>query len=197
MARPTRHRAEMEILDLAAGLFARHGFAHTSLKDLADAVGLSKAGLLHHYPSKEALFEAAQEACQAQGRRVLDQVAELPPGPARDRRALELLTDVALDLPGLVSLAFGAVTSPEEPVIAIEDVMVFEVFAVAPDGSDVERAIRVVGALAALAVLSVTANRAGEKTAWRPHIITTCLDALGHRRPGTPSPDPDPALAKD
>ncbi|MGM1060406.1 TetR/AcrR family transcriptional regulator [Saccharothrix sp. Mg75] len=189
MARPPRQHVEEKILDLAAGLFARHGFAHTSLKDLADAVGLSKAGLLHHFPSKEALFEAAQQACQAQGRRVLDQVEGLPPGPERDRRALELLTDVALDLPGLVSLAFGAVTSPDEPVIAIGDVLVFEVFDIDPDGPDVERVVRVLGALSALAVLSVTANRAGEKTAWRPHIITTCLDALGHRRPGT-SPSP-------
>ncbi|WP_199442101.1 TetR/AcrR family transcriptional regulator [Umezawaea beigongshangensis] len=189
MARPMRQQVDEQILDHAAGLFARHGFDHTSLKNVADAVGLSKAGLLHHFPSKEALFEAAREACHAQGVRVLEQVDSLPPGPARDRRALELLTDVALDRPGLVSLAFGAVTAPEQDVLGVGEVIVSRVFASGQDTGDVERSIRIVGALSALAVLSLTAGHAGEKTAWRPHIITTCLDALGHGRPGPSSSD--------
>lgn len=190
MARSIRQHVEEQILDRAAGLFARHGFAHTSLKAIADAVGLSKAGLLHHHPSKEALFEAAHEACLAQGRLVLDQVSALPLGPERDRRALELLTDAALDRPGLVGLAFGAVNAPEDHLPGVGDVVVFEVFAVDPEAGDTERVIRVVAALSALAVLSLAANRAGEKTAWRPHIITTCLDALGHGRPSPALPDP-------
>lgn len=42
--------------------------------------------------------------------------------------------------------------------------------------------------LGALAVLSLAANHGDANAAWRPHIITTCLDALGHRGPGhTPS----------
>jgi AcrR family transcriptional regulator len=184
-----RQQVDERILDHAAGLFARHGFDHTSLKSVADAVGLSKAGLLHHFPSKEALFDAAREACNAQGVRVLEQVEHLPAGPARDRRALELLTDVALDRPGLVSLAFGAVTVPEQDVLGIGNIIVSGVFACAPESDDVERQVRIVGALSALAVLSLAAGHADEKTAWRPHIITTCLDALGHGRPGASSSD--------
>ncbi|NJR13046.1 MAG: TetR/AcrR family transcriptional regulator [Phyllobacteriaceae bacterium] len=40
------------------GLFLRHGFAGTSMADLARAVGMQKASLYHHFPSKEALFTA-------------------------------------------------------------------------------------------------------------------------------------------
>lgn len=194
MTRLARQYVDEQILDRAAGLFARHGFAHTSLKDLADAVGLSKAGLLHHFPSKEALFEAAMEMGRTQVQHVLDQVSRLPGGPARDRRAVELLVDVALERPGMVALASRPIntlgtdeTDDEDDGLAGVDLLVFDVFGVAPDSGDTERLVRVVGMLAALAVLSLSANRAGDKTGWRPHIVTTCLDALGHRSP-SPSP---------
>ncbi|GGP74910.1 TetR/AcrR family transcriptional regulator [Saccharothrix coeruleofusca] len=190
MARSFRQQADEEILDRAAGLFARHGFAHTSLKDLADAVGLSKAGLLHHYPSKEALFEAATAMGRAQCQQVLDQVMRTPAGQARDRRAVQLMTDFALDRPGLVALASRAINTLGTDVDASADDgldgvdrLVFAVFDVDPDSGDTERLVRVVGTLSALAVLSLAANRAGDRTGWRPHIITTCLDALGHRGP--------------
>ncbi|QFZ20833.1 TetR/AcrR family transcriptional regulator [Saccharothrix syringae] len=200
MARPTRQYADERILDRAAGLFARHGFAHTSLKDLADAVGLSKAGLLHHFPSKEALFQAAREMGRVHSQQVLDRVAGLPAGAARDRRAVELLVDVALDRPGLVALASRAISAlgtDEEPDddSGLEgiDRLVFSLFGVDPEGGDTERLVRVVGMLSALAVLSLSANRAGDRTGWRPHIITTCLDALGHGGPGaTPPAAPAP-----
>lgn len=191
MTRSFRQQADEEILDRAAGLFARHGFAHTSLKDLADAVGLSKAGLLHHYPSKEALFEAAAAMGRAQCLQVLDHVAGMPAGAARDRRAVELMTDFALARPGLVALAtrvinaLGTDDADGDNGLDGVDQLVFEVFGVAPDSGDTERLVRVVGTLSALAVLSLAANRAGDRTGWRPHIITTCLDALGHRGPGT------------
>ncbi|MEV0731044.1 helix-turn-helix domain-containing protein [Polymorphospora sp. NPDC050346] len=193
MAHVHRQQVDEGILDRAAALFAQHGYDHTSLKTVADSVGLSKAGLLHHYPTKEALYLATQQSVRAQGQRVFDQVADLPPGPARDRRALELLTDVALDRPGLVAQAFSSLTTPPsdgEPD-HLDDIatLVFATFAV-DAAQPSERLVRVIGALSALAVLSLSVNRAaGEKTMWRPHILATCLDALGHHR-RTLSSDP-------
>lgn len=189
MAPRLRQHVDEEILDRASALFAQHGFAHTSLKSLADAVGLSKAGLLHHYPSKEALYEAAQDSGRAQATQVLDQLAPLPPGRDRDRRALELLTDIALDRPGLVALGFSSHAAAEvSPAAADRNTFVMEMFAVDVTDPRPDRFVRVSGALSALAVLSLAANRRGEKTAWRPHIIATCFDALGHSRP-----DADPS----
>ncbi len=42
----------------ATALFARDGYADTSLREIAERVGVSKSALLHHYPSKEALLRA-------------------------------------------------------------------------------------------------------------------------------------------
>ena len=43
------------ILDSAAQEFARAGFTGTSLERIAAGAGLSKAGVLHHFPSKAAI----------------------------------------------------------------------------------------------------------------------------------------------
>jgi AcrR family transcriptional regulator len=45
-----------EILARALDVIAREGYARASVKQLADAVGLSQAGLLHYFDSKEELF---------------------------------------------------------------------------------------------------------------------------------------------
>ncbi|MEU7482007.1 helix-turn-helix domain-containing protein [Lentzea sp. NPDC042327] len=181
MPRQPRTGVDESILDAAAALFARHGFEQTSLKALADAAGLSKAGLLHHFPSKEALFEAAWEQSRVICRHVLDLVSDLPAGPARERRVLELLTDYALDRPGMVALLFRSMTAPDEdPQQAQDELLLNEMFVIEPE-QELPRAIRIVGALSAMAVLTLLANQEGDKTTWRPLILATCYDALGHR----------------
>ena len=45
-----------EILVRALDVIAREGYRGASVKELADAVGLSQAGLLHYFDSKEELF---------------------------------------------------------------------------------------------------------------------------------------------
>src|SRR5215207_10741354 len=46
------------ILDAALDLFARQGFAGTSVREIARAAGLSDGGLYRHFPSKQAVFDA-------------------------------------------------------------------------------------------------------------------------------------------
>jgi AcrR family transcriptional regulator len=46
-----------EILTAALDVIARNGYRRTSVRELADAVGLSQAGLLHYFSSKEELFQ--------------------------------------------------------------------------------------------------------------------------------------------
>jgi AcrR family transcriptional regulator len=50
-----------EILDSALAVFGKSGYAGGSLRDIADAVGISQAGLLHHFQSKSELLTAVLE----------------------------------------------------------------------------------------------------------------------------------------
>jgi AcrR family transcriptional regulator len=54
-----------EILTAALEVIAQHGYRKTSTRELASAVGLSEAGLLHYFGSKEKLFEAVLRARDA------------------------------------------------------------------------------------------------------------------------------------
>jgi AcrR family transcriptional regulator len=194
VTRPFRQQVDEGILDRAAALFARRGFAKTSVQDVADAVGLSKAGLLHHFPSKDALHEAVLAQADTLGTRVLDQVGDLPLGTARDRRALEVLVDVALAHPGLVALMLAPLMQggePASPELEAAATAAMQAFGVARDTTEPPRFVRVLGALAALAVLTLAAHAEDRTTAWRQHIVATCFDALGHRRPDAATPDPD------
>src|SRR6478672_4926452 len=47
-----------EILQTALEAFSARGFQGSSLREIAEAVGLSQAGVLHHFSSKEALLAA-------------------------------------------------------------------------------------------------------------------------------------------
>ena len=63
-----------EVLDRAVGLFAERGFAGTSLKDVADAVGLSRPAIYYYFPSKDALLEELLAGVTVSAARILENV---------------------------------------------------------------------------------------------------------------------------
>ncbi|WP_345764443.1 TetR/AcrR family transcriptional regulator [Diaminobutyricibacter sp. McL0608] len=63
-----------EILTTALEVFAERGYRRASLREIAEAVGLSQAGLLHHFSSKEELFaEVLRKRDEADMSSVVDQ----------------------------------------------------------------------------------------------------------------------------
>lgn len=54
-----------QLLTKASEQFRCYGYAGTSMKAIADALGINKASLYHHFPSKEALILAVLDAEQA------------------------------------------------------------------------------------------------------------------------------------
>jgi AcrR family transcriptional regulator len=51
-----RGAGRARILDVAASIFLERGFADTSMQQIADAAGVTKAALYYHFDSKEELF---------------------------------------------------------------------------------------------------------------------------------------------
>lgn len=54
-------RRKAQIVDAAWAIFARRGYATSSLREIADAVGVTTAALLRHFTSKEELLVATLE----------------------------------------------------------------------------------------------------------------------------------------
>ncbi|MFF1252187.1 TetR/AcrR family transcriptional regulator [Pseudarthrobacter sp. NPDC058329] len=79
--------ARDEILDAAAELFTTQGFANTSTRSIADAVGIRQSSLYHHFRTKDDILEDLLEGTVASGLTFARAVAALPPaeGPAGSR----------------------------------------------------------------------------------------------------------------
>ena len=71
-----KHRA---ILETAARLICKKGYEGTSIQEIADACGLTKAGLYHHIESKEQLHvEIMNYGMDVFEERVLSEVEHIP-----------------------------------------------------------------------------------------------------------------------
>ena len=71
--------ARDEILDAAAELFTTQGFATTSTRSIADAVGIRQSSLYHHFKTKDDILEDLLEGTVLAGLEFARAVAALPP----------------------------------------------------------------------------------------------------------------------
>ena len=76
------------IVDKAAELYARKGFASASVADLAEHVGASKALIYHYYPSKEEILFEVMDQHLRQLSEAVEETLALDSGPEDRLRAL-------------------------------------------------------------------------------------------------------------
>jgi len=81
---------------VALELFSSRGFEQTSLREIAERVGLTKASLYYHYPSKQALLIAIVDPVITGWRTIADDTKDLEHNPANVRQVVERCLDVLL-----------------------------------------------------------------------------------------------------
>jgi AcrR family transcriptional regulator len=99
MTRETLLDSRQEILRMAARLFQQQGYDATSMNDVATALKVSKAGLYHHFQSKdEILFELMNHALNITQERVVDRVRASADPEERLRMLIRLHVEVILSV---------------------------------------------------------------------------------------------------
>src|SRR5579863_8088943 len=100
--RLTRDSRRQQILERALPLFARHGFAQTTTRRIAEAAGISEALLFKHFPTKSAVYGA-----------ILSDVCHADPGLARLRALPPSTETLVLFVRGMVHRFLQGLSEPE------------------------------------------------------------------------------------
>lgn len=80
----------------AVDLFSSQGYDKTSLREIAEQVGITKASLYYHYSSKQELLRAIVGTFLDDVFAVLRQVEDLPWSPEKERELLAAYVDVVI-----------------------------------------------------------------------------------------------------
>jgi AcrR family transcriptional regulator len=81
------------ILDIALELFTEQGYDKTSIRDIADRLGFTKAALYYHFKSKADILLELHLRLHALGEQLLGELDALPDGEARAREWPRLLDE--------------------------------------------------------------------------------------------------------
>ena len=111
MARRTGADTKQDILNAATRLFSNYGYRGTSLADVAQEIGYSKASVLYHFASKEALLAELIAPAAADLQALLARVSAFPLAQAR-RYAIEAYADLTVTYKEAV-----AILQTEEPLL--------------------------------------------------------------------------------
>jgi AcrR family transcriptional regulator len=171
-----------EIRAVALELFARQGFDKTSLRQIAERLGVTKAALYYHYPSKNdlllALLAPLHEDMDALFARFAD-------GPAEPRDLLGAFYDVCVRH-GALLMAVLTDLGALDGVGLVDSVLEWrdrlDVMLVGADAPTPARmsAVMAIGGLQDVAV----GFDAREAAAHRDHAVDTALAALAVGTPG-------------
>jgi AcrR family transcriptional regulator len=107
------------IRQVALELFAARGFEKTSLREIADRLGVTKAALYYHFPSKDALLESQVAPLLDEVDALLDDGEALRAGVARQREFLERYLDLLLGHRALIGWLVNDVAVLAHPAVGL------------------------------------------------------------------------------
>jgi AcrR family transcriptional regulator len=184
------------ILRVAGALFRQRGYAAVSLAEVAAGVGVTKATVLHHFGSKEALYAAVmRDALDRIGAAIRQTAADPGPVPDKLRRLAQtaiVFVDADADLDAMLHDADEHLGAPSRRSVddahrtilaAIEEVMRRGI----AEGDLAERHPRLL-AHAFWHLLGGFGGRRGAQAAFqgRPEIADAVVDLFLHGAAGAP-----------
>ena len=105
-----------KILDVAEALFARRGYSGVGLREVAEAVGLGKSSLFHHFRGKSQLYFQVLGRVLGRIRDRLAPVLEADADPSqRLERWVDALVDALAEHPSSARLLLRALVEDETP----------------------------------------------------------------------------------
>ena len=152
-----RRRADTrgEIVDTAMALFAEQGYDKTSLRQIADAVGVTKAALYYHFRTKEDIVGSALEDYTRRLTTLIDAAAETPAGAQRNTALVDGLFELFTTTGG-AALRFGQANPTVMAQLHVGETHLTQlkrlVAILAGDDAPAERTIRATLAFGALIV---------------------------------------------
>lgn len=90
-AKAPRTDTRKRILEVSAALFAQHGYAGTSIRDISEELGVTKAALYYHFPSKEDILGELIAEPVAAVRSVMEQPRELTRPEERKQFVIDVI----------------------------------------------------------------------------------------------------------
>jgi AcrR family transcriptional regulator len=105
-----------KILDVAEVLFARRGYAGVGLREVADAAGLGKSSLFHHFSSKSVLHSEVLARVLTRLRERLDAAQRVESSSERRlERWVEVLIDSLAEHPTTARLLLRGLVEGDDP----------------------------------------------------------------------------------
>lgn len=163
--RPSR-RTRDQILDVALELFTRHGYDGTSIRDIAEAMGMTKSALYYHFTNKESILTELLAGRRQEIGELLAWIDSQPPGDDLLQRAALHWIDTASEQ-RIKGMRFAHANTPVMERLAEDDNNLRVWFAPVIDrlvGADASTADRLVAQMAfdsiAAALLAATGTQA-------------------------------------
>jgi AcrR family transcriptional regulator len=142
------------MLDAAAVVIRARGYQVATLEDIAEAVGVTRAAVLHYFTSKDALLCELVTPIFTEVDRLLDEVEARggPPTPHQQRAMVSAMVDIACDRRAVATIVFGDITARDclPPHLQVADRAARLAASISAETSDPGHAVRVLAAIGAV-----------------------------------------------